>query len=84
MKVVATIVWVLGSPAMFKLHLILTGVITMNVAAQVFLSQCMRVQAFNALRGSSLEKYVKRVGQLAAAEDRASSELTAAQVGLNC
>ncbi|VBB26755.1 unnamed protein product [Acanthocheilonema viteae] len=44
----------------------------------------IRVQAFNAVRGSAFEKYVKRVGQLAAAEERAPSEITSTQLHDYC
>ncbi|EJD73995.1 TPR Domain containing protein [Loa loa] len=44
----------------------------------------IRVQAFNAVRGSAFEKYVKRVGQLAAAEERAPSEITGTQLHDYC
>lgn len=40
----------------------------------------IRAQAFNAVRGSAFEKYVKRVGQLAAAEERVPSEISGTQV----
>lgn len=48
----------------------------------IILAVCLgiRVQAFNAVRGSAFEKYVKRVGQLAAAEERVPSEITGTQV----
>lgn len=38
------------------------------------------MQAFNAVRGSPFEKFVKRVGQLATAEERPASEMTGIQV----
>uniref|UniRef100_A0A8R1TWZ5 Uncharacterized protein n=2 Tax=Onchocerca TaxID=6281 RepID=A0A8R1TWZ5_ONCVO len=44
----------------------------------------IRVQAFNAVRGSAFEKYVKRVGQLAAAEERVPSEITGTQLHDYC
>ncbi|MCP9262602.1 RNA polymerase Rpb7 protein [Dirofilaria immitis] len=44
----------------------------------------IRVQAFNAVRGSAFEKYVKRVGQLAAAEEHGPSEITGTQLHDYC
>ncbi|CAG9540754.1 unnamed protein product [Cercopithifilaria johnstoni] len=44
----------------------------------------IRVQAFNAVRSSAFEKYVKRVGQFAAAEERTPSEITGTQLHDYC
>ncbi|VDN01844.1 unnamed protein product [Thelazia callipaeda] len=52
--------------------------------AKIGVHHGIRIQAFNAVRGSALEKYVKRVGEFAAMEERTPSEISSTQMHDYC
>ncbi|VDD95624.1 unnamed protein product [Enterobius vermicularis] len=70
------------APHFFLVHRNSTSV--KKRSSEPLISNCVRTVALNVLHGSQLEKYVKRLGNLALAEERSLTGLTSIQIHDYC